>query len=247
MPVKLVGRVDADDREGRFNVEADLTTVKIDNLLPGWVKPPGRPARASLHAGKQKAGELRFDDLLIDGQGVLVKGTVELDNDGDLQSANFPVFATSDGDKASVRADRGSDGVLRVVMRGDVYDGRNFVKSSMGARDDEEQAETTDLDLDIKLGTVAAINGETMRGLDCACRDATAESQLHDERQDRPRHAADRRFAHARHSGKPGHLSRIERCRRDVAFFRHLFAHGRREHVGRTWTRRPRTRGRRKA
>ena len=41
-----------DDREGRFNVEADLTGTKIDNLLPGWVKPPGKPARAGLHAGQ---------------------------------------------------------------------------------------------------------------------------------------------------------------------------------------------------
>ncbi len=50
---------------------------------------------------KQKGGGLRLDDLLIDGQGVLAKGAVELDSDGDLQSASFPVFATSDGDKAS--------------------------------------------------------------------------------------------------------------------------------------------------
>jgi len=46
------------------------------------------------------------------------------------------VFATSDGDKTSVRADRGADGALRVVMRGDVYDGRNFVKAAMGGPTD---------------------------------------------------------------------------------------------------------------
>ena len=47
---------------------------------------------------------------------MLAKGTVELDSDGDLQSANFPVFATSDGDKTSVRADRGR---RRRAARGD--------------------------------------------------------------------------------------------------------------------------------
>ena len=112
MPLKLIGRVGQDDREGRFNVEADLTNTKVENLLPGWVKAPGRQARMAFTLVKQKGGGLRLDDLLIDGQGVLAKGAVELDSDGDLQSANFPVFATSDGDKASVRADRGADGAL---------------------------------------------------------------------------------------------------------------------------------------
>jgi hypothetical protein len=131
MPVKLAGRVGVNDREARFNVDADLTNTKITNLLPGWIKAPGRPARVAFTLVKQKVGGLRLEDMLVDGQGVLAKGTVELDPDGELQAANFPVFATSDGDKASVRVDRAADGVLRVVMRGDIYDGRNFVKSAM--------------------------------------------------------------------------------------------------------------------
>jgi hypothetical protein len=166
MPIKLSGRVGFDDSEGRFRVESDLTSMKIDNLLPGWIKPAGRPARLAFTLVKQKTG-LRFDDLLIDGSGVLAKGTVELDNDGDLQSANFPVFATSDGDKASMRADRSTDGALRVVMRGDVYDGRNFIRSAMaGPRSPKGKARHPDLDLDIKIGVVAGHHGETIRGLD---------------------------------------------------------------------------------
>jgi hypothetical protein len=167
MPLKITGRVGQDDREGRFNVEADLTGTKIENLLPGWVKAQGRQARVAFAMVKQKTGGMRFEDVLIDGHGVLAKGTVELDSDGDLQSANFPVFATSDGDKASVRADRGADGALRVVVRGDVYDGRNFLKSAMGGPSDTKvKARHPDLDIDIKLGVVAGHYGETVRGLD---------------------------------------------------------------------------------
>ena len=33
---------------------------------------------------------MRFDDLLIDGPGVLAKGTVELDSDGELQIGELP-------------------------------------------------------------------------------------------------------------------------------------------------------------
>ena len=47
VPIKLSGRVAANDGDSRFAMEADLSQAKIDNLLPGWLKPPGRPARAS--------------------------------------------------------------------------------------------------------------------------------------------------------------------------------------------------------
>ena len=47
-----------------------------------------------------------------------------------MQSANFPTYGFSDGDRASLKIERAADGALRVVMRGEVYDGRGFVKSS---------------------------------------------------------------------------------------------------------------------
>jgi len=164
IPIKVTGRVGDNATEERMSVEADLTPVKIDNLLPGWLKAAGKPARATYTMTKT-AKSSKLDDLSIDGSGVAVKGSVEIDNSGDLLSANFPVFSLSDGDKTSIKADRGSDNVLRVTMRGDVYDGRQFVKASLAGGADKNKKQT-DLDLDIKLGTVAGHNGETMRGLD---------------------------------------------------------------------------------
>lgn len=166
LPMKITGRLGASGREGRVNVEADLTPVRIDNLLPGWTKPPGRQARAAFTLVNEKS-TMRFEDFLLDGQGVLAKGSIEIDGNGDVQSVNLPIFATSDGDKASIKADRGSDGALRVVMRGDVYDGRNFIKTAMaGPSDPKVKARYPDLDLDIKLGVVAGHYGEAIRGLD---------------------------------------------------------------------------------
>ena len=166
LPMRLTGRVSNDEKDARFNVEADLTATKIDNLLPGWVKPPGRPARLAFLLTREKNG-LRFDDLLIDGPGVLAKGSLEIDSNGDLQTANLPVFATSDGDKTTVKVDRGADGALRMVVRGDVFDGRNFVKMAMaGPSDPKAKARHPDLDIDVKIGVIAGHNGETIRGLD---------------------------------------------------------------------------------
>src|SRR5258708_7177180 len=56
VPIKLSGRVAANDGDSRFAMEADLSQAKIDNLLPGWLKPPGRPARATFTLINQPAG-----------------------------------------------------------------------------------------------------------------------------------------------------------------------------------------------
>jgi hypothetical protein len=165
IPVKVTGRVGDNTSDERMSAEADLTSVKIDELLPGWVKAAGKPARATYTLVKT-AKSVRFDDLIIDGSGASVKGAIEIDSAGEVISANFPVYSLSDGDKVTLKADRGGDGVLRVTMRGDVYDGRLFVKAAMGGTQDKAKQKQTDLDLDIKIGTVAGHNGETLRGLD---------------------------------------------------------------------------------
>jgi hypothetical protein len=167
IPIKLAGRLgDGPDAESRFTVDADLTQAKIDNAIPGWMKAPGRPARATF-TQVARGKTYRCEDLVIEGSGTSVKGSLELEG-SDVVSANLPVFALSEGDKANVKAERNPDGILKVTMRGEVYDGRGFVKSSLGASTKEQKGKGSgpDLDLDIKLGAVAGFNGEAIRSLD---------------------------------------------------------------------------------
>ena len=162
VPVKLSGKI-ADNKDMRLTVEADLTPSRIDNLLPGWVKAPGRPNRA-IFTVVTRDKTTRLDDIAIDGSGVNVRGSVELDEKSDLIAASFPVFALSDGDRANIKAERGNDGALRVSMRGDVYDGRNFVKAFFGGESsDKPKSDPIDLDFDMRLGVIAGHNGETLR------------------------------------------------------------------------------------
>jgi hypothetical protein len=70
------------------------------------------------------------------------------------------------GDQVSLRADRGSDGALRVQMRGEVYDGRQFIKSALASDSAGARQKQIDLDLDVKIDAVAGSNGEAVRGLD---------------------------------------------------------------------------------
>jgi Protein of unknown function len=164
--VRLAGRMTG-DKDARISVDADLTQARIDNLMPGWVKPSGKPNRATFSV-VSKDKTTRFEDVVIDGSGALVKGNAELDSSGDLIAANFPVFALSDGDKTSLKADRSTDGTLRLSMRGEVYDGRNFVKSVFGGQssDPKVKQKFQDMDVDVRLGAIAGHNGEALRGVE---------------------------------------------------------------------------------
>lgn len=167
VPIKLSGKI-VRDQQSQFNVEADLSRAKIENLLPGWNKPAGKSARATFMLASRPQST-RFDDITIEGSGVMVKGSAEMDSSGELQNAHFPVFALSDGDKAAIKAERGNDGTLRVAVRGDVYDGRGFVKAIMGTTPPEQKQQhrhQADLDLDVRLGAVAGFNGEALRGVE---------------------------------------------------------------------------------
>jgi len=168
IPIRLAGRVaTGSDREGRFNIETDLTSAQIDGLLPGWAKPSGKPARATFVL-TTKPQSIRVEDLLIEGAGAGVKGTIDFDGSGEVQSASFPSYGFSDGDRASLKIERGAEGALRVIMRGEVYDGRGFVKSTAGATQANSSAKrrSVDADLDMKVAAVVGFDGEALRGVE---------------------------------------------------------------------------------
>jgi len=167
IPVDVAGRIGtASERDGRFAVQADLTPAQIEGFLPGWVKQAGKPARATFTL-VTKPQSIRLEDMLIEGAGGGVKGVVDLDNAGDLLSANFSSYGFSDGDRASLKVDRMSDGTLRAIMRGDSYDGRGFLKTLTGGSvKAPPKRPPADVDLDMKLGAVLGHNGEALRSLE---------------------------------------------------------------------------------
>jgi hypothetical protein len=169
VPIRLGAKIaPTSEQDSRFAIEADLTQAKVDNLLPGWVKPPAKVARATFTMTSRKGANTRIDDIVLEGAGVSVKGAVELDGNNDVAVANFPVFGMSGDDKASLKAERLPDGPLKVTVRGDVYDGRSFIKTVMASSSDAKSRRTgiADLDLDVKIGAVAGFNGEALRAMD---------------------------------------------------------------------------------
>ena len=166
IPIDVTGRVGAtSERDGRFAVQVDLTSTQIDGFLPGWVKQAGKPARATFTV-LTRPQSTRIEDLWIEGAGGGVKGVIDLDGSGEVQSANFPSYGFSDGDRATLKIDRLSDGTLRAVMRGDAYDGRGFLKTMAAPAKTPPKRGPADVDLDMKLGAVLGHNGEALRGLE---------------------------------------------------------------------------------
>ncbi|WKA25750.1 YhdP family protein [Bradyrhizobium roseum] len=165
IPVKVIGKIGEND--SRVGIEADLTSLRLDNILPGWVKVPGKSGKATFIVVKKEQSTL-FQDIVVEGGGVSIKGSLEVDQNGDLMSANFPTYAPSDGDKTTLKAERGADGVVKVTMRGEVFDGRGFLKSAISGKDSDPKSKTRgiDLDVDLKLGAVAGFNGEALRSID---------------------------------------------------------------------------------
>ncbi len=165
IPIKLIGKIG--DHDSRVGIEADLTSLKLDNILPGWVKVPGKSGKAAFSVVKKDQSTL-FQDIVVDGGGVSIKGSLEVDQNGDLLNANFPTYAPSEGDKTSLKAERGADGVVKVTMRGDVFDGRGFLKSAISGKEADPKSKTKniDFDVDLKLGAVAGFNGEALRSVD---------------------------------------------------------------------------------
>jgi Protein of unknown function len=165
IPIKLVGKI---GDQSKMGIEADLTQLKLDNILPGWVKIPGKSSKATFNV-VPKPQSTRFEDIVIEGGGVSIKGSLEVDQNGDLLNANFPTYSPSEADKTSLRAERGTDGVVKVTMRGEVFDGRGFLKSAIsgtGKEDSKSKLRNMDLDVDLKLGAIAGYNGEAVRSVD---------------------------------------------------------------------------------
>ena len=165
IPIKLTGKIG--DHDSRVGIEADLTSLKLDNILPGWVKVPGKSGKATFNVLKKEQSTV-FQDIVVEGGGVSIKGSVEVDANGELLNASFPTYAPSEGDKTSLKAERGADGVVKVTMRGDVFDGRGFLKSAISGKeaDARSKAKNIDFDVDLKLGAVAGYNGEALRSVD---------------------------------------------------------------------------------
>ncbi|MCZ0733921.1 YhdP family protein [Phreatobacter sp. AB_2022a] len=163
-PTPLKVTTEGDD-SGRYAVEADLTQATLAELLPGWNKPRGQAAKARFTAIEGEGG-WRLEDLVVEGRGVLVRGSALLDNSGSLVSGLFPAYNLSDGDRINVRVERAGNG-HKVTVRGEMMDARQLIRhmqdpTQLGGTS-ASAGQATELDIDMKTAAIAGGNGEVIR------------------------------------------------------------------------------------
>lgn len=162
-PTPLKVTTEGDD-SGRYTVEADLTQAVLAELLPGWTKPRGQAAKARFVAVETDDG-WRLEDMVVEGRGVLVRGSAVLDNSGGLVSGLFPAYNLSDGDRINVRVERAGTG-HKVTLRGDMMDARQLLRQMT---EPPKPGGTTgpgqsgELEIDMKANAIAGGNGEVIR------------------------------------------------------------------------------------
>lgn len=170
--VRLTGTTNANATKA--DIELDLTAARILDLIPGLSKPVGEPLKARF-SSVDSASTLKINDLMLEGTGTLIKGSLELTRSGDVNAANFPVFQMSDGDKASLKAERVGD-VLKVRITGEVMDARGIMRSLVStpasppppARGQKQAPRNAgqDVDVEARIGVLTGNNGEVLRQLE---------------------------------------------------------------------------------
>jgi hypothetical protein len=86
---------------------------------------------------------------------------------GDRTSVAAPIdtlvdaFTAADGDRTSVETVRDPDGSIKVGVRGDVFDGRRFLKSIFAELSTNDPTSLA-LNLNIKVATLTGFNGEAL-------------------------------------------------------------------------------------
>lgn len=148
-----------------MRIETDLTKANVDQLIPGWVKPAGKPAKLSFTLISGQSDELR--DLQLDSGVVQLRGTATLSSDGSLDKADLSTFKISPGDDMRAQLER-TNGAYKMTVRGNVGDVRPFIKlggssaSAPPARGAASQRDSRDFDLDLTLNILAGFNDEAI-------------------------------------------------------------------------------------
>ncbi|GEP05054.1 DUF3971 domain-containing protein [Methylobacterium oxalidis] len=146
-------------------VEADLGRAGIDGLVPGFVKPAGKPGRLSftlIDGGPGNATELR--DIVLDAGAASARGGASLGADGGIDRAEFSSLKLSPGDEMRVTLERSGAG-YRLGVKGAVADARPFLRSLTGPDSKgPKDANPKEIEADLALNILTGFNEEALTG-----------------------------------------------------------------------------------
>ena len=149
----------------RAAVDLDFGRAAIDGLVPGFTKPAGRPARATLNVVQRDGGGHAGQHRLRGRRRHALHGAVDLDREGDFADRRrLAQVKLSPGDDLRVDAQQGADG-LKVVARGANLDARPFLKWLSGpSTGGPEAGGKGGLDLDLRSTILTGQNSQAVTG-----------------------------------------------------------------------------------
>ncbi|WP_181184036.1 AsmA-like C-terminal domain-containing protein [Prosthecodimorpha hirschii] len=174
-PLKIeIGQPGANEQVKR--IIADMTGARLFVPQFGWTKGAGVPARASLDLVDDERGGTRVDNFSIESEGLQVKGSMTVDKDKRLATADFQRFALRRGDDARIRLQRGADQALAVNFEAGSFDLRSLLASlkKQGEPNEVDPKKLSDLIVKARAARLVGFN-------DVALTDVLIDAQIRNQ------------------------------------------------------------------
>ena len=171
--IPLGAEIMLDEQSAPMVVKADLASVGVDGVVPGFKKPSGRAGRLGFVVEKG-TDKTTLKDFVLESGDRSVRGTIEFGPKGDLLSAILPIYRPGPGDDARVEIDKAKGGVTAIAVQGAALDLKPILDKVRGkpgpggaaAKSDQSTAAAKNLDVTAKLGTGLGYGDEAVAGLD---------------------------------------------------------------------------------
>ncbi len=156
MPIKLQASGIGGDITGA-RIDADVTNVTLKISALGWSKPEGKAGRMRLDLEELDNGQVRLRNLLLESEGVLVRGAIRLDPDGSLYKADLAQVKLGDAADIELSGVRGGDGILRLNVKGRYLDSRT-VLDGLFDKDDDSAEDDQNVDVNYSIASIRGRN-----------------------------------------------------------------------------------------
>lgn len=153
--------------EGAQKIEVDLTQAKVFVPVFSFTKGTGVPGKASFDLASREGQGGRIDNLVVESEGVDIRGALQFDATNQITRAEFGRFALRKGDEARLRFQRGVNGAEIGLDIGG-FDARGFLLGVKKGRDDPAPqgnggaAAGRDFNLTIRAARLTGFNNESM-------------------------------------------------------------------------------------
>ncbi|MBL8573980.1 MAG: hypothetical protein JNM13_09920 [Hyphomicrobiaceae bacterium] len=155
-------------QDGGQKIEVDLTQAKLFVPVFSFTKGAGVPGKASFDLTSKEGQGGRIDNLVIESEGVDIRGALQFDAGNQITRAEFGRFALRKGDEAKLRFSRGANGA-EVGLDIGGFDARGFLLGIKKGRDDPPAAAAAggpaqgrDANLTIRAARLTGFNNESM-------------------------------------------------------------------------------------